>query len=114
MIELLILVFQTPLMVAAIHGKVACVQKLEPINVLMFDSINGRTCLHYAAYHGHSDCLQAIILAAHTSPVAASWSVSFVFPNGVEPYEAGKIEDEQDDIAGYLHNYLFEHDLLTR
>ncbi|KAL9672541.1 hypothetical protein QQ045_028792 [Rhodiola kirilowii] len=66
---------QTPLMLATIHGKVACVQKLlqAGANVLMFDSINGRTCLHYAAYHGHSDCLQAIISAAHTSPIAASW-----------------------------------------
>lgn len=44
----------------------------------MFDSLHGRTCLHYAAYYGHSDCLQAIISSAHSSPVAVSWLVSFL------------------------------------
>ncbi|KAF5187587.1 Zinc finger ccch domain-containing protein [Thalictrum thalictroides] len=49
------------------------------INILMFDSVQGRTCLHYAAYYGHSDCLQAILDAAHSSPVADSWGfVRFV------------------------------------
>ena len=43
--------------------------------ILMFDSVNGRTCLHYAAYYGHSDCLQAILSAARSSHVAASWWV---------------------------------------
>lgn len=42
----------------------------------MFDSLNRRTCLHYAAYYGHSDCLEAIIAAAHSASVAATWSVS--------------------------------------
>lgn len=66
---------QTPLMLAAMHGKISCVKKLVEAgaNILMFDSLNGRTCLHYAAYYGHSDCLQAILSAAQTSPVAASW-----------------------------------------
>ena len=41
----------------------------------MFDSLNRRTCLHYAAYFGHSDCLEAIISAAHSAPVAATWLV---------------------------------------
>ncbi|THG04413.1 hypothetical protein TEA_029261 [Camellia sinensis var. sinensis] len=41
--------------------------------ILMFDSIHGRTCLHYAAYYGHSDCLQAILSSARHSHVAASW-----------------------------------------
>ncbi|KAF8402893.1 hypothetical protein HHK36_010985 [Tetracentron sinense] len=41
--------------------------------ILMFDSRNGRTCLHYAAYYGHLDCLQAILSAAHSTPVADSW-----------------------------------------
>lgn len=39
----------------------------------MFDSVNGRTCLHYAAYFGHSDCLEAILSSAHSSHVAVSW-----------------------------------------
>ncbi|XP_068668047.1 putative E3 ubiquitin-protein ligase XBAT31 [Aristolochia californica] len=66
---------QTPLMLAAMHGKISCVQKLlqAGAKVLTFDSLHGRTCLHYAAYYGHSDCLHAIISAAHSTPVADSW-----------------------------------------
>lgn len=66
---------QTPLMLAAMHGKISCVEKLlhAGANILMFDSLRGRTCLHYAAYYGHSDCLQAILLSARTSHVAMSW-----------------------------------------
>ncbi|XP_022755760.1 putative E3 ubiquitin-protein ligase XBAT31 [Durio zibethinus] len=66
---------QTPLMLAAMHGKISCVKKLVEAgaNILRFDSLHGRTCLHYAAYYGHSDCLQAILSAARSSPVAVSW-----------------------------------------
>ncbi|OVA06254.1 zinc finger protein [Macleaya cordata] len=66
---------QTPLMLAAMHGKISCVQMLlqAGANILMFDSLHGRTCLHYAAYYGHSECLQAILSAAHSTPVADSW-----------------------------------------
>ncbi|XP_011042688.1 PREDICTED: putative E3 ubiquitin-protein ligase XBAT31 [Populus euphratica] len=66
---------QTPLMLAAMHGKISCLKKLieAGANILKFDSLNGRTCLHHAAYYGHSDCLQAIISAAQSSPVAVSW-----------------------------------------
>ncbi|XP_004294504.1 PREDICTED: putative E3 ubiquitin-protein ligase XBAT31 [Fragaria vesca subsp. vesca] len=66
---------QTPLMLAAMHGKISCVRKLleAGANVLMFDSLHGRTCLHYAAYYGHADCLQAIVSAAKLSHVAVSW-----------------------------------------
>ncbi|KAI8014198.1 putative E3 ubiquitin-protein ligase XBAT31 [Camellia lanceoleosa] len=69
---------QTPLMLAAMHGKISCVQKLiqAGANILMFDSILGRTCLHYAAYYGHSDCLQSILSSACSSHVAVSWSNS--------------------------------------
>ncbi|PWA61368.1 ring zinc finger protein [Artemisia annua] len=69
---------QTPLMLAAMHGKIACVEKLieAGANILMFDSLNGRTCLHYAAYYGHSDCLETILSSARTSHVAASWGFS--------------------------------------
>lgn len=41
----------------------------------MFDSFKGRTCLHYAAYYGHSHCLQAILTYARSSPVSVSWFV---------------------------------------
>ncbi|KAE8693108.1 putative E3 ubiquitin-protein ligase XBAT31 [Hibiscus syriacus] len=66
---------QTPLMLAAMHGKISCVKKLieAGANILMFDSLHGRTCLHYAAYYGHFDCLQAILSAAQSSHVAVSW-----------------------------------------
>ncbi|CAI9776734.1 unnamed protein product [Fraxinus pennsylvanica] len=66
---------QTPLMLAAMHGKISCVKKLieAGANILMFDSLYGRTCLHYAAYYGHSDCLKAILSTARTSQVAVSW-----------------------------------------
>ncbi|KAG9129633.1 hypothetical protein Leryth_014482 [Lithospermum erythrorhizon] len=69
---------QTPLMVAAMHGKISCVEKLieAGANILMFDSVNGRTCLHYAAYYGHSDCLATILSAARTSHIAVSWGFS--------------------------------------
>ncbi|KAI7755821.1 hypothetical protein M8C21_030951 [Ambrosia artemisiifolia] len=69
---------QTPLMLAAMHGKISCVEKLieAGANILMFDSLNGRTCLHYAAYYGHSECLQTILSAARTSHVSASWGYS--------------------------------------
>ncbi|XP_061360693.1 putative E3 ubiquitin-protein ligase XBAT31 [Gastrolobium bilobum] len=66
---------QTPLMLAAMHGKIACVEKLLEAgsNVLMFDARYGRTCLHYAAYYGHSSCVKAILSAAQSSPVSVSW-----------------------------------------
>lgn len=66
---------QTPLMLSAMRGKIACVEKLlqAGANILTFDSTNGRTCLHYAAYYGHSDCLQAILQAAHSNPISESW-----------------------------------------
>lgn len=66
---------QTPLMLAVMHGKITCVKKLieAGANILKFDSGNGRTCLHYAAYYGHSDCLMVILSAAHSSPIAESW-----------------------------------------
>lgn len=66
---------QTPLMLAAMHGKLSCVERLiqAGANILMFDSLNGRTCLHHAAYYGHSECLKLILSAANSSPVAHSW-----------------------------------------
>ncbi|XP_022148468.1 putative E3 ubiquitin-protein ligase XBAT31 [Momordica charantia] len=72
---------QTPLMLAAMHGKISCLRKLLEVgaNILKFDSLHGRTCLHYAAYYGHFDCVEAILSAAQSSPVAASWGfVRFV------------------------------------
>ncbi|KAH6756778.1 hypothetical protein C2S53_000179 [Perilla frutescens var. hirtella] len=68
---------QTPLMLAAIHGKFSCVERLiqAGANVLLFDALYGRTCLHYAAYYGHSDCLQLILSAANSTPVAQSWTL---------------------------------------
>lgn len=66
---------QTPLMLAAMRGKIGCVEKLlrAGANILMFDSVNGRTCLHYAAYFGHSDCLESVLQAAQSNPISESW-----------------------------------------
>lgn len=66
---------QTPLMMAAMRGKFSCVQMLikAGANILLFDSLNGRTCLHYAAYYGHSDSLRTILSAARSSHVALTW-----------------------------------------
>ncbi|KAL5740615.1 hypothetical protein ACOSP7_029500 [Xanthoceras sorbifolium] len=69
---------QTPLMLASIHGKISCVKKLIESGafILKFDSLFGRTCLHYAACYGRSDCLEAILAAALTNPIANSWGFS--------------------------------------
>ncbi|KAM0871015.1 hypothetical protein ACQ4PT_039661 [Festuca glaucescens] len=66
---------QTPLMLAAMHGKIDCALALlaAGANILMFDSVQARTCLHHAAYNGYADCLRVILAAARTAPVAASW-----------------------------------------
>lgn len=97
-------------MLAVMHGKNGCVEKLIQaganvclailffklnhmdslqllslvdlwnffgLQILMFDSLRRRTCLHHAAYYGHTDCLKAILSAAHSSPVASSWLDSF-------------------------------------
>ncbi|XAR50936.1 hypothetical protein NMG60_11005404 [Bertholletia excelsa] len=82
---------QTPLTVAAMHGNISCAERLieAGADILMFDSLRGRTCLHYAAYYGHPDCLQAILSAAHSSRVANSWGfarfVNIRDKNGATP-----------------------------
>ncbi|XP_020580736.1 E3 ubiquitin-protein ligase XB3-like [Phalaenopsis equestris] len=69
---------RTPLMLAAMRGKLACIEKLlrAEATILLFDSVHRRTCLHYAAYYGHSDCLQAILQTAHSSQISDSWGFS--------------------------------------
>lgn len=66
---------RTPLMVACKRGKAACVDLLvrSGANVLAFEASNGRTCLHYAARGGHYECVERIIDATRTGPVAESW-----------------------------------------
>jgi len=53
---------------------------LSGAQIVMFDSSHGRTCLHYAAYYGHADCLRAILSAAKSAPVSESWLAFFVAP----------------------------------
>lgn len=66
---------QTPLMMAAMYGKVSCIERLlqAGANILLFDSLHRRTCLHYAANYGHTNCLEAVLSAAQSTPVADSW-----------------------------------------
>ncbi|KAI3981228.1 hypothetical protein MKX01_041367 [Papaver californicum] len=101
---------QTPLMLAAMHGKISCVEKLleSGANILMFDSISGRTCLHYAAYYGHLDCLQAILSAAHSSPVSSSWGfarfVNVRDDNGATPLHLAARQRHPDCVHILLNN----------
>ncbi|XP_047334177.1 putative E3 ubiquitin-protein ligase XBAT31 [Impatiens glandulifera] len=82
---------QTALMLAAKNGNISCVESLiqAGANILMFDGLNSRTCLHYAAQGGHSDCLEAILSSTRSSPVAASWGfarfVNIRDKNGATP-----------------------------
>ncbi|KAH7439183.1 hypothetical protein KP509_04G048700 [Ceratopteris richardii] len=66
---------QTPLMLACRNGRVACVDLFVQLgaDILMFDGIHGRTCLHYAAKSGHLDCTEQVLNAAQSTAVAQTW-----------------------------------------
>ncbi|KAK6244873.1 hypothetical protein QUC31_011282 [Theobroma cacao] len=101
---------QTPLMLAAMHGKTDCVKMLiqRGAYVLMFDSLQGRTCLHYVAYYGHFDCLQALLSAAHSSPLADSWGfarfVNIRDENGATPLHLAARQGWSNCVHALLDN----------
>lgn len=66
---------QTPLMLACKNGRVSCIEQLVDwgADILVFDALNGRTCLHYAAKSGHLDCVQRVLDAAQLPAVAQTW-----------------------------------------
>ncbi|KAK7395326.1 hypothetical protein VNO78_15877 [Psophocarpus tetragonolobus] len=101
---------QTPLMLAVKHGKTGCAEKLihAGANILMFDSLRRRTCLHYAAYYGHIDCLKAVLSAAHSTPVADSWGfarfVNIRDRNGATPLHLAARHRRSECLHALLDN----------
>lgn len=76
--------------------------------ILMFDSLRRRTCLHYAAYFGHLDCLKAILSAAHSTPVADSWGfarfVNIRDGNGATPLHLAARQRRHECLHSLLDN----------
>jgi ankyrin repeat protein len=66
---------QTPLMLASKSGRWACVSALleAGANMLCFDLKHRRTCLHFAARGGHTECVRRILTAAQGGSIAGSW-----------------------------------------
>jgi len=101
---------QTPLMLAAMHGKSDCLIKLleAGANILMFDSLNGRTCLHHASYYGYSDCLQLILSEAQTASLSESWGfarfVNVRDDNGATPLHLAARQGRRDCVHMLLEN----------
>lgn len=101
---------QTPLMLAAKHGNISCVERLlqAGANILMFDGVHARTCLHYAAYGGHSDCLLSILSSTRSSPVAASWGfarfVNIRDKNGATPLHLAARQGRAECVHALLDN----------
>ncbi|KAK7387081.1 hypothetical protein VNO78_27579 [Psophocarpus tetragonolobus] len=101
---------ETPLMLAVKNGKIDCVEKLLHVgaNLLLCDSVNGETCLHYAAFHGHVNCLKAILSTAQSTGVAGYGGfarfVNVGDGNGHTPLHLAALQRKSECLHALLEN----------
>lgn len=89
----------TPLMLACEHGHAAVAAYLlrEGADPLAADFVHSRTCLHYAAVGGHTDCLR--LLCSDSAVVAT--------PDGARPLRDVIVSDMQVQACRFIDQRAF-------